>query len=81
MGNTKKPATENYIKDIRLKTRRTFTVEQKIMIVMEAFRAELTHRRIMPKVQYQRISILQMDRPAEAIKSFLKLAKSGSRGT
>ncbi len=41
MGNTKKSTPENYIKDIRLKTRRIFTAEQKILIVMEALRAEL----------------------------------------
>ena len=31
---------ENYLKDIRRKTRRIFTAEQKILIVMEALRAE-----------------------------------------
>ena len=31
---------ENYLKDIRRKTRRIFTAEQKIFIVMEALRAE-----------------------------------------
>lgn len=41
MGNTKKATPENYIKDIRRKTRRLFTAEQKILIVMEALRAEL----------------------------------------
>ena len=31
---------EGYLKDIRRKTRRLFTAEQKILIVMEALRAE-----------------------------------------
>lgn len=41
MGNTKKATPENCIKDIRRKTRRLFTAEQKILIVMEALRAKL----------------------------------------
>lgn len=39
-NNRKKQTTENYIKEIRRKTRRVFTAEQKITIVMEAMRAE-----------------------------------------
>lgn len=35
-----KSSTENFVKDIRRKTRRIFTSEQKILIVMEAIRAE-----------------------------------------
>ena len=31
---------QNYLKDIRRKTRRVFTAEQKILVVMEALRAE-----------------------------------------
>lgn len=42
MGNTNKPTPENYIKDIRRKTRRLFTAEQKVLIVMEALRAEIS---------------------------------------
>lgn len=41
MRNTKKPTPENYIKDIPRKTRRLFTAEQKVLIVMEALRAEI----------------------------------------
>ncbi len=37
----KQKAAENYIKGIRRKTRRAFTTEQKITIVMEAMRAEM----------------------------------------
>jgi transposase len=40
METKKKQSTENYIKEIRRKTRRVFTSEQKIQIVMEAMRAE-----------------------------------------
>ncbi len=35
-----KQSTENFIKDIRRKTRRIFSSEQKILIVMEALRGE-----------------------------------------
>ena len=40
MESKKKQSTENFIKDIRRKTRRLFTSDQKIMIVMEALRGE-----------------------------------------
>jgi transposase len=40
MEATQKQSTENFIKDIRRKTRRLFSSEQKIMIVMEALRGE-----------------------------------------
>ena len=40
METKKKQTTENYIKEIRRKTRRIFSSEQKILIVMEALRAE-----------------------------------------
>lgn len=36
----KKQTTENFIKEVRRKTRRTFSSEQKIAIVMESLRAE-----------------------------------------
>jgi transposase len=38
--DTAKQSTENFVKDIRRKTRRLFTSEQKILIVMEAIRGE-----------------------------------------
>lgn len=38
----KKQTTENFIKDVRRKTRRVFSSEQKIQIVMEAMRAEMS---------------------------------------
>jgi transposase len=40
METNQKQSTENFIKDIRRKTRRLFSSEQKIMIVMEAIRGE-----------------------------------------
>ena len=41
-AKSKKQSTENFIKDIRRKTRRLFSSEQKILIVMEALRGELS---------------------------------------
>ncbi len=38
----KKTTTENFIKDVRRKTRRIFSSEQKIQIVIEAMRAEIS---------------------------------------
>lgn len=35
MGRPKKTTPENFIKDVRRSTRRIFTAEQKILIVME----------------------------------------------
>ena len=40
MESKRKQSTENFIKGIRRKTRRVFTSEQKLMIVMEAQRGE-----------------------------------------
>ena len=40
METRKKQTAENYIKNIRRKTRRIFSSEQKIQIIMEALRAE-----------------------------------------
>lgn len=40
MEQKHKQSTENFIKDIRRKTRRLFSSEQKLMIVMEAQRGE-----------------------------------------
>lgn len=40
METKSKQTTENFIKEVRRKTRRVFSSEQKIAIVMEALRAE-----------------------------------------
>lgn len=42
METKKKQTTENFIKEIRRKSRRIFSSEQKITIVMEALRAEMS---------------------------------------
>ena len=42
MKTPRKQTTENYIKEIRRNTRRIFSSEQKIQIVMEALRAEMS---------------------------------------
>ncbi len=42
MKTPKKQTAENYIKEIRRNTRRIFSSEQKIQIVMEALRAEMS---------------------------------------
>lgn len=42
MRTPKKKTAENFIKYIRRNTRRIFSSEQKIQIVMEAFRAEMS---------------------------------------
>lgn len=40
METPKKKSSEKFVKDIRKNTRRIFTAEQKILIVMEGLRAE-----------------------------------------
>ena len=40
METSKKKSSEKFVKDIRKNTRRIFTAEQKILIVMEGLRAE-----------------------------------------
>ena len=42
METPKKKSTEKFVKDIRKNTRRIFTAEQKILIVMEGLRAEIS---------------------------------------
>jgi transposase len=49
MGTNQKQSTENFIKDIRRKTRRLFSSEQKILIVMEALRGESSSTEICRK--------------------------------
>lgn len=46
---TNKKTPENYIKDIRRKTRRLFSTEQKIAIVVEGMRAENSVKEICRK--------------------------------
>jgi|SRR6516162_11278115 hypothetical protein len=42
METNPKQSTENFVKEVYQKTRRVFTFEQKILIVMEAIRGELS---------------------------------------
>ena len=49
MEKKTKQSTENFIKDIRRKTRRLFSSEQKILIVMEALRGETSTAEICRK--------------------------------
>lgn len=42
METTPKQSPENFIKEVRRRARRMFTSEQKILIVMEAMRGELS---------------------------------------
>ena len=42
METTPKQSTENFVKEVRRKARRLFSSEQKILIVMEAMRGELS---------------------------------------
>ena len=53
METKKKQATENFIKEIRRKTRRIFSSEQKITIVMEALRAEISVAELCRKYSIQ----------------------------
>jgi transposase len=53
METNKKQTTENYIKEIRRKTRRVFSSEQKIQIVMEALRAEMSVAELCRKYSIQ----------------------------
>ena len=53
METKKKQTSENYIKEIRRKTRRIFSAEQKITIVMEALRAEMSIAELCRKYSIQ----------------------------
>jgi len=48
METPKKKSTEKFVKDIRKYTRKIFSSEQKILIVMEGLRAEISVRRTLP---------------------------------
>lgn len=49
----KKQTTENFIKEVRRRTRRVFSSEQKITIVMEALRAETSVAELCRKYSIQ----------------------------
>ena len=62
METKKKQTTENFIKEIRRKTRRTFSSEQKIMIVMEALRAEMSVSELCRKYSIQESQFYKWNR-------------------
>lgn len=70
----KKQTTENFIKEIRRKTRRVFTSEQKIMIVMEAMRAELSVAELCRKYSIQQSQFYKWN------KEFLEAGKKRLAG-
>jgi transposase len=53
METKKKQTTENFIKEVRRRTRRVFSSEQKITIVMEALRAEMSVSELCRKYSIQ----------------------------
>lgn len=62
-----KKTANNFIKDIRRNTRRIFSYEQKIQIIMEALRAEMSVAELFNSVtkirsQYFEILSLQTDK-------------------
>lgn len=62
METKKKQTTENFIKEIRRKTRRTFSSEQKILIVMEALRAEMSVSELCRKYSIQESQFYKWNR-------------------
>ena len=70
----KKQTTENYIKEIRRKTRRIFNSEQKIAIVMEALRAEMSVAELCRKHSIQQSQFFKWN------KEFLEAGKKRLSG-
>ena len=62
METMKKQTTENFIKEVRRRTRRTFSSEQKIMIVMEALRAEMSVSELCRKYSIQESQFYKWNR-------------------
>jgi len=62
METKKKQTTENFIKEIRRKRRRTFSSEQKIMIVMESLRAEMSVSELCRKYSIQESQFYKWNR-------------------
>ena len=53
METKKKQTTENFIKEVRRKTRRIFSSEQKITVVMEGLRGEMSVSELCRKYSIQ----------------------------
>jgi transposase len=56
MKTPKKQTSENFIKEIRRNTRRIFSSEQKIQIVMEALRAEMSVAEFVESIPFMNLS-------------------------
>jgi transposase len=74
METKKKQTTENYIKEIRRKTRRIFSSEQKITVIMEALRAETTIAELCRKYSIQESQFYKLN------KEFLEAGKKRLSG-
>ena len=74
METKKKQTTENYIKEIRRKTRRIFSSEQKITVIMEALRAETTIAELCRKYSIQKSQFYKWN------KEFLEAGKKRLSG-
>ena len=74
METKKKQTTENFIKEIRRKTRRNFSSEQKITIVMEALRAEVSVAELCRKYSIQEFQFYKWN------KEFLEAGKKRLSG-
>ena len=74
METRKKQTAENYIKDIRRKTRRIFSSEQKIQIIMEALRAESSIAELCRKHSIQESTLYKWN------KEFLEAGKKRLSG-
>lgn len=74
MRAPKKSTPETYLKDIRRKTRRLFTAEQKILIVMEALRAEISIAELCRKHAIQESTFYKWN------KEFIEAGKSKLSG-
>ena len=59
METPKKKSTEKFVKDIRKNTRRIFTAEQKILIVMEGLRAETSVAELCRKHSQPNLSFIR----------------------
>ena len=74
METKKKQTTENFIKEVRRRTRRVFSSEQKITIVMEAMRAEMSVAELCRKYSIQEAQFYKWN------KEFLEAGKKRLAG-
>jgi len=74
MEHKKKQTVENFIKEVRRRTRRTFSSEQKITIVMEALRAEISVAELCRKYSIQEAQFYKWN------KEFLEAGKKRLSG-